>query len=283
MKNFYMLLVLALLLAPQLHAQSLTTIQLTNRPAMEVIPIVEPMLAADDVITGHAFKIFLRTSPEMLAQVMDMIDAIDVAAKVLQISVFQGNARGVRELGISGIIQFGNGNTNIVIGTSNKTDDTGSISYSTDNASGSISSTSTHTRQKNNPVHQLRVTEGTQGYIETGKQIAFFSSANRTRHKATGSSIEFRDVTTGFYVLPQIHGDKITLQVSPFKNSQSRAGTGDIETMHANTTITGPIGKWLLIGGSSEQIERSQNNAGSFSSTQRSNSESIWIKAELIQ
>lgn len=277
------LLGLALLLTPQLHAQSIATIQLTNRPASEVIPIVEPMLATDDVISGHGFKIFLRSSPETLAQVKDMIDAIDIAAKVLQISVFQGNAQGLQELGISGNIQIGNGSTNIAIGSNNKVDDAGSISYSSDNASGGISSTSTRTRQIKNPVHQLRVTEGSQGYIETGKQIALFSGTHWKRPKATGSNIEFKNVTTGFYVLPRIYGDNVTLQVSPFKSSQSKAGSGDIKILNADTTVTGPIGKWLLIGGATEQITASQNSPGSHSSTQRSNSESIWIKAELVQ
>ena len=252
-----MLFGLALLLSTSVQADSITTIQLMSRPAVEVIPIVEPMLAVDDVITGHGFKIFLRSSPETLAQVKDMIEAIDIAAKVLQISVFQGNSRDLQKLGISGNIQIGGGNASV-----------------------NISSTSTHTRLTDNPIHLLRVTEGTQGYIETGKQIALFSGAYWRRPKAAGSIIEFKDVTTGFYVLPRIHSDRVTLQVSPFKNSQSKSGAGDIETQHANTTITGPIGEWLLIGGATEQ---SQNSTGSYSSTQRSNSESIWIKADLIQ
>ena len=277
----FMLLGLALLLSSSVQADSITTIQLMNRPAADVIPIVEPMLAVDDVITGHGFKIFLRSSPETLAQVKDMIAAIDIAAKVLRISVFQGNSRDLRKLGISGNIQIGGGNTNIDIGARQNSDDASSISGSTDSANGNISSTSTRTRLIDNPIHQLRVTEGTQGYIETGKQIAFFSGANWKRSKAAGSSIEFRDVTTGFYVLPRIHNNRVTLQVSPFKNSQSKSGAGDIDTLHANTTITGPIGEWLLIGGATEQIDQSQNSTGSYRSSQRNNGESIWIKADL--
>lgn len=282
-RALFMLLGLALLLSTSVQADSITTIQLMNRPAEEVIPIVEPMLAVDEVITGHGFKIFLRSSPETLAQVEDMIAAIDIAATVLQISVFQGNSRDLRKLGVSGNIQIGGGNTKIGIGTSKKSDDAGSIGFSTDNANGNISSTSTRTGLIDNPIHQLRVTEGTQGYIETGKQIAIFSGANWKRSKAAGSSIEFKDVTTGFYVLPRIHNDRVTLQVSPFKNSQSKSDAGDIETLHANTTITGPIGEWLLIGGATEQINHSQNSTGGYISTQRSNSEGIWIKADLVQ
>jgi hypothetical protein len=84
---------LYLLLASTLHAASLTTIQLQNRPAEEIIPIVEPMLGAGEVITGQGFKIFLRASEETVDQVQQIVSAIDIASKVLQISVFQGSKR----------------------------------------------------------------------------------------------------------------------------------------------------------------------------------------------
>jgi len=279
----FMLLGPVLLLSASVRADSISTISLMNRPAVEVIPIVKPMLGTDDVITGHGFKIFLRSSAETLAQVESMIAAIDIAAKVLQISVFQGRSRSLREQGISGNIQIDNGNASVSIGTGKIVDSEGRIIINSGNVSGNIGSTSTRSRSKYNPVHQLRVTEGTQGYIETGQQIAYFSGSNWKRHQAAGGSIDFKRVTTGFYVLPRIHGDNVTLEASPFKNSQRNAGAGDIETQRANTTITGPIGEWLLIGGATEQVNQSQKNTSSYTSTQRSNSESIWIKADLVQ
>jgi len=285
MKLFYKLLGLALLLASPVQADSITTIQLLNRPAAEVIPIVKPMLGANESITGQGFKIFLRSSPETLAQVKDMIDNLDIAAKILQISVFQGSDRDLSALGISVNIQIETGDASGSIeGNTNKNSDGGgSISYSTHNSSGSLNSTSTRRRLENSPIHQLRITEGTEGYIETGEQIPYFSGANWIVPDAAVGGVEYKNVTSGFYVLPRIHGDNVTLQVSPFKNSQSKMRGGNIETSHANTTITGRIGEWLLIGGATEQIKRSQKNTGSYSSTQSRNNESIWIKADLVQ
>jgi len=255
MKLFYNLLAVLLLTSP-VQAEVITTLQLHHRPAVEVIPIIEPMLAAGDKISGHGFKIFLRSSEETLVQVQDMIEAIDIVSKVLQISVLQGSARKLSSLGISGNISIG-----------------------TNDASANISGSATQQRQQDNPVHRLRVTEGTEGFIETGKQLALFSGSNWKRSSGTG----FKKVTTGFYVLPRVHGDNITLQVSPFKSSQSTAGGGGINTQHANTTISGRLGEWLLIGGTTEQVKRSQSGTSGYSSTQSSSDESIWIKAELIQ
>ena len=279
MKLRYKLLVLVLLVSSA-QAGSISTIQLQNRPAEEIIPVVKPMLGADDAISGQGFRIFLRSSPQTLAQVKDMIEILDIAAKTLQISVFQGNTRGLSALGLEGKIQVESGDASIDIGSdANNSRNSGSITYSTNNGSGSINSTSTRIRLEDNPIHQIRVTEGTEAYIETGEQIPYFSGTHWIVPGTVAGGIEYKDVTTGFYVLARIHGDNVTLQVSPFKNSQ---GNGNIETQYANTTITGRIGEWLLIGGATEQIKRSQSSTASYSSTQSRNNESIWIKTDLV-
>lgn len=284
MKLAYILLGLVLLVSA-VQADSITTLNLTNRSAEEIIPIVKPMLGSNDAITGQGYKIFLRASPQTLAQVKEMIEVLDIAATTLQISVFQGSTRGLSALGISGGIQVESGDASIDIGTNgnNTGEGGGSITYSTNNGSGSINSTNTRMRLQDNPIHQIRVTEGTEAYIETGEQIPYFSGTNWIRPGVVAGGIEYKDVTTGFYVLPRIHGDNVTLQVSPFKNSRSAARGGNIETQNADTTLTGRIGEWLLIGGVTEQLKRSQSGNGSYSSTQSRNNESIWIKADLVQ
>ena len=262
-----------LLLAPTVPAASITTIQLNNRPAEEIIPIVKPMLDAGEVITGSGYKLFLRASPQSLQQVRDIVDAVDTAAKVLQVSVFQGSEQDLQTRSISGNLQIDNGNTSVGIG-SDKKKSAGNISYNSGNVNGDINASSTHQRQSSNPVHQLRVSEGTEGFIQTGKQIPYFTGYRST---------EYKDVTTGFYVLPRIRGDRVTLQISPFKNSLAKAGKGSINTQSARTTISGRIGEWLPLGGVSEQSKSSQSSVGSSSSTKSSSQHSIWIKADLVR
>ena len=272
MKRICMLLAL-MLLASAAQAASITTIQLNNRPAEEVIPIIKPMLDAGEVVTGSGYKLFLRASPQSLEQVRDIIDALDTAAKMLQVSVFQGSEQDLETRSVSGNLQIDNGNISVGIGNSNKNKSAGGISYNSGNLSGDINASTTHQRQTSNPVHQLRVSEGTEGFIQTGKQIPYLTGY---------SSTEYKDVTTGFYVLPRIRGDMVTLQISPFKNSLTKTGKGSIETQSARTTITGRIGEWLPLGGVTEQSKRSQSSIGSSSSSKSQSQHSIWIRADLI-
>ena len=274
-RQLWALLALGLLLLSSVQAASIITIQLQNRPAEEIIPIVKPLLNPGEVITASGFKLFLRASPASVEQVRDIIDALDVASKMLQISVFQGSERDLNTVAINGNLRIESGDASVGAGVgSSGNQAAGNISYDSGNVSGDINANSSQTSKVSNPVHQLRVTEGTEGFIQTGSQVAYSSYNYGT---------EFKDVTTGFYVLPRIRGSGVMLKVRPFKNSQSNTRAGSIETQSANTTISGRLGEWLPLGGVSEQFKRSQSSIGSSSSSEGSNKSSIWIRADLIQ
>jgi type II secretory pathway component GspD/PulD (secretin) len=277
-KYLQILMVAALLLLSSAQAGSLTTIQLHNRPAEEIIPVINPMLGAGDVITGQGYKIFLRSSPQTLEDVRQMVDALDVANKMLLISVSQGSERDFKATAVSGAVKVESGNSSIGVG-SQTGDAAGSIDYSRGNTNIGVEASSTSSQRNSKPVHHLRVAEGTEGFIETGEQIPYFSGVSG--HSA--ATTEFKSVTTGFYVLPRIQGSQVTLQVSPFKNSRADGRSGSIDTQQARTTVTGALGEWLQIGGVSEQFQSSQTGIASHRSASGSSEDSIWIKAELLQ
>ena len=283
MKRLSRLLGLVLLVSA-VQADSISTIQLQHRPAEEVIPVVEPMLGVDDAISGQGFRIFLQSSPETLARVRDMVGVLDIPAKILQVSVFQGSDRDLGELGIGANVQIEKGDAGVDIGNGrdNNDDGGGSITYSTSGGSAGINSLSTQKSLRDNPIHQVRVKDGIEAYIETGERIPYFYGALKGR-RGFGGSIEYKDAISGFYVLPRIRGDKVTLEVNPFKSSQSNAGGDNIDTQSAGTTVTGRIGEWILIGGVTEQLERAQSATGTTVATQSRRNTGIWIKADLVQ
>jgi type II secretory pathway component GspD/PulD (secretin) len=282
LKQLYSLLCLALLLLSTAQADSLTVIQLHNRPAEEIMPIVKPMLAAGEVLTGQGFKLFLRASSETLEQVEAMIDVLDAAAKMLQISVTQGSSQDLEALRIDANLKIEGGNSSVDIG-SRSDNSAGNINYNSGNVSGGVDASATRVRRHNKPVHRLRVSEGREGYIETGEQIPYLTGVSRIMPGTTVGSSEYKNVTTGFYVLPRIHGDSVTLQISPFKNSLSNTNAGSINTQSANTVISGRIGEWLEIGGVSEESSGSQSGIGSYGSSQGRKTDHIWIRADLVK
>ena len=285
MRHLLPLLLTLGLLFTAVRADSIETIQLQHRPAADIIPVIKPMLDSTDSVSGQGFRLFVRTTPDRFAQVKQMVRKLDVAAKLLQISVFQGNDRDLRALSMEGSARYQDRNSDIRIGSSGEKSRGADVHLSTRGGSATSHTLSTRGRLSDNPIHTLRVTEGTQGYIETGESIPYFSVGGgwfRGRRAYIDGGIEYKDVTTGFYVLPRVNGDQVILDVSPFKQSQSKTRGGDINTQSASTQITGKLGQWLAIGGTTEQVQRSDSSIGSRHSTQSRNNESIWIKAELV-
>jgi type II secretory pathway component GspD/PulD (secretin) len=267
-------------------ADAIQTIQLRHRPADEIMPVIKPMLGADDSLTGQGYQLFIRTSDSNFEQIKQMVSKLDTAAKLLLISVFQGNDRELRALGVSGNLEYQDGDANVSLGSTDKSAKRGaSVQYSTRNASAGAHTYSTRGRLSDNPIHQLRITEGSEGYIETGESIPYFSGSywRGGRHGIVEGGVDYKDINTGFYVLPRAHGEQVTLDVSPYKQSQSGKRGGDIETQSASTRITGKLGHWLPIGGITEQTQSSSNRIGSYGSTQSRDNASIWIKADLVQ
>ena len=262
-----------LLLVSVVSASSITTLQLDNRPAAELIPIIEPMLAPGDVITGQGFTIILRASPQTVEDVKTMLEALDQAATMLQISVFQGSKRSLEAMSASGSLSVEGDNTNISVGNDD-TNDAGNIDYRSDSVSVGAAATSIDQRRQDNPVHQVRVAEGNEAFIQTGDQVAYSGGDDGT---------VFKNVTTGFYVLPRVNGDRVILKVRPFKNNRSSEASGVIETQSADTTITGQLGEWLKIGGVSEQSSQSQSGIASTSSKKSRRKDRIWIRADKIR
>jgi hypothetical protein len=264
---------LCLLLISVTQAASLTTLQLRNRTAAEVIPIIEPMLEPGDAISGHGYKIFLRASPQTLSDVQQMIDTLDTALKMLQISVFQGSRETLERLSINGSLRIEGGDASAAIGK-NSGDGAATITYDSSNTSASANASSERLSRQSSPVHQVRVAEGNAAFIETGDQVPYLAGEDGT---------VFRNVTSGFYVLPRIHGDSVTLEVSPFKNALSTSRSGNIETQSANTSLSGRIGEWLQVGGVSEHSSYTQSGTGSYSSGSSKRQDRIWIRADLLR
>ncbi len=267
-------------------ADPIQSIQLKHRPADEIIPVIKPLLAPDDSLTGQGYQLFIRTSEKNFEQIKQMVSKLDTAAQLLLISVFQGNDRELRALGVSGDFSYQDSQGNVRLGSSNKSAKRGAdVQYSTRNASAGAHTLSTRGRLSDNPIHQLRITAGSEGYIETGESIPYFSGSywRGGRHGIVEGGVDYKDIDTGFYVLPRVHGEQVTLDVSPYKQSQSRQRGGTIETQRASTRITGQLGQWLTIGGVTEQTRRSSTGVGSYGSTQSRGNASIWIKADLVQ
>ena len=109
------------------------------------------------------------------------------------------------------------------------------------------------------------------------KETRSFSTGNKVTQL---ESIRFRDVRSGFMVLPQIRGDQVILEISP---QQSRITNGEIETVGLNTIVRGRIGEWIELGGLNQNRNEQGSGVASRNTSGKVEKRSIFLKVEQQQ
>jgi type II secretory pathway component GspD/PulD (secretin) len=231
------------------QAASLEIIQLHHRPADEIIPIIQPFLARDDVIRGSGFQLIIRTSPERLAQVRKILARIDRAPRRLLITVRHSASSLDRSSGAGARVR---GDREQLHGT--------------------VQVYRTEERDDAAAEQRVQVLEGKRAFIRTGQRVPLGGRSVVTAPggAAVQDSVRYRAVTSGFYVVPRVTGDQVTLRIMPRRASLSRGDGGRVNVQEAATTVRGRIGQWITIGGTADQ---SGTTAGSVVQRTESRSE----------
>lgn len=222
----------ALCMALAAVAQPLEIIQLRNRPAEQVIPILRPMLDRDGAITGTGFQLMVRTSPANLAQIRQMVESLDRAARQLVIEVRREGEAGGSRLDARGNVSIGPGSAR---------------------ASGSVSDSSV--RSADAGMQQVRTQEGSPAFISGGtSQLVPQRTVRRT---VNGTVVEEtavqRDIASGFHVTPRVNGDVVFLEISTQRAVPNPAlGAGGADVSRLSSSVSGRLGDWIAIGGSSQ-------------------------------
>lgn len=272
-----------LLWSSWLPAAPIEVIELKNRPAEEILPIIKPMLDSDGAISGSGFQLIIRTSADNLAQISAIIQKIDTAPRQLLISVFQGSQRELEAVSRNIHIHYQDKYFHADAGQPGKPSGTriqaGSGGLS---AGGFIQQTQSHNSDM--PIQQLRILEGSSGYIETGQSIPYFSGRvyGQSGRAIVEAETDYKDIHTGFYVQPRLNDKQVILAISPYRESLSKRGAGIIDTQAASTTVTGAVGQWLEIGGIAHQSTSTGAGIGMHYKTREKHSSSLWIRADPV-
>lgn len=261
-KPILRLLVLFLLVFSPFSANaqsgSVEVITLKYRTAEQVMPLLRPMLDKNGSMTGMQNQLIVRTSPANLNDLRRILATIDAMPRRLLITVRQDAAldRERTQSDLSGRIVTGSGG--VSVGESAR--GAGGVAQAQrgdDVVRARIDNTRALTDDRN--VQSIQVLEGNSAFINFGQSVPV-PQRQATRTIVNGqivdrvnSAVEYRDVQTGFYVLPRISGDQVTLDISPQRDTLAAPAQnlphGSVNTQRAATTVAGRLGEWIEIGG----------------------------------
>jgi len=200
----------------QAETMSIEVIQLQSREAKELVPVIKPFMPPGSAITGQGYKLIVKTTPQNLAQIKQMLKELDRRAVQLVISVWQGDAASAKgQLNIRGQVPI--------------YDQAGKF--------------------KGRNVKQVRVMDGHAALIQAHAQVPITTTT--TRHGVQTKTTGYKTITQGIYVLPRVlKGNKVQLRFEAKQNQLRRSGT--VQTGQTQTQIVVPMGKWVNVGAISQ-------------------------------
>lgn len=240
----------------------LEVVDLQHRPADQMAEIVQPLLQQDEAVQAHGFQLILRARPDTIRQVRTLLQSLDRAPRRLRISVrHDATTRSVRR-GAEAGARIGPDDSEVrarIYGT--------------------------EARDDGSADQQLQVLEGNPAFIAFGQSVpvgertVIIESGGATVH----DGIQYRDVRSGFYVLPQVRGQRVHLRISPRREAFSRSGGGVVNVQQAETVVEGPLGQWIELGGTLEQTT-SRDSGVVYRTQRRSELQArIEVKVEVLQ
>jgi hypothetical protein len=260
-------LVLALALAAALvQAQAvLEVIPLHHRTAEEVIPILQPMLAREGTLSGFKGQLVVRTTPDNLAEIKRILASLDSAPRQLLITVRQdADARLQRRTAdVSGSV--GNDNVRVIVPPTSRERQGGGVVVREGDSRVRAHVLDSNSAAADRNTQTLRVMEGREAFIRVGHSIPL-GGRQVTRTVVGGQVVEqvvdttqYRDVTTGFYVRARVSGNRVTLDISPQRETLSSDVRGGVNVQRVVTTVSGRLGEWMELGGVGQDATEQQS------------------------
>lgn len=285
-----------LLLQGNIHAQNfdLDIINLQNRSAEEVVPLLEPFLIPEASITARDYKLIIKSTPENLVEIRELITELDTQLRQLVITVSVGRHEEQQTNDIQAGLkaEINDAETTLQAGTGDiapieDTTTMGSIvrvEKETDKAkmSAQLKSRKTTTRRDKPAYQTIRSSEGQWATIRTGQAIPVVVRTQNPDGTVTQTT-KYRGATSGFSVLPRLRpNNRVVLYIRPSRTTPSHSG-GRFDIQSMQSTVEGKLGEWITLG-SMSQLSSSQGS--SVSRATRSHSEqqdNVFVKIETVQ
>ncbi len=268
-------------------ANELAIIPLQHRSVEEVLPIIRPLLAPDDVASGMNYQLILRTSPQRLEQVRQLLQSIDNAPRRLKITVLQNvdSATRAQLIELSGNIGVSK-NTRIIVPESR--DNTG-LTVEAQQGQDKLKARVREdiSLEGDKKTQQIQVLEGNRALIRSGVSVAV--PQRQVIQQPFGvrviDSVQYQDVNSGFYVLPRVQGDNVTLEITAQNDSLSvdAHGIPSPRIQQVATTVTGRLGTWINLGGLGQQKNNQNDSIAARNATQLNEQRDVWIKVEQLE
>lgn len=287
--QFLLLILLAGILSPvgAFAASGMVTEVLPAgyRPVDEMVQILRPLVPKPGSVSGAYGKIVIRTTPENMRVIKEILATLDRAPANLLISVRYSINEEVRRDLFKAFGEVGGGNVGISSGRGSGSGRGLVISHRDGDQEVGVRIDKTQSVGADRGTQRVRVLEGKEAFIQSGQsvpvtdeRVVISSTGVTTVQRSTG----FRSVNSGFYVRARLNSDeRVTVEIFP-QHNRLEAGSGAIDVREASTVVSSPLGRWMEIGGVSATSSESTRGIGASSSSTTSSDYATYLKVERL-
>lgn len=222
-------------------------IQLKYRTARDIIPVIRPLIGPDDALSGIDYRLIIRTSERNFKDIDRILGRLDVAQRSLRITVEQmaaGTDTSTSQ-SLSGETRTG-GDARITLPAKPSGDRGLAVQKNSLRYRANDRSTTTETAN----TQTIVTLDGQAAYIRVGQSVPYVKKiiGLSRNHPAITQGVVLHDVTTGFEVVPHVHGDRVRVEITPRLATLQNPATGLADFQELATTVDVRLGEWIDLG-----------------------------------
>ena len=252
-----------------ISAAALEVFDLNSRTAEEIIPIIQPLVNKNTSLSGQGYQLFVRGEKSDIKLIKGLLQRIDSPLRNLRVSVRQISKSQAKQDEIDFMVNIESGKLALAINPSNNGTQLRIKRFGT--------------KKSRENTHSVRVMEGHKAYIYSGinKPVKTQETFVKGKTSAYQYSAQYKQVNSGFYALPRVVNDRVTIEINP--QQQSFRNGNVISTHDISTVIKGRVGQWITLGGLDKSSDvREKGIASRTFGTQRDETVTQ-VKVEIIE
>jgi len=283
-----LLLIVLACAAAQAQQTVLEVIPLRYRTAPEMIPVIQPLLAPGGSVSGFQGQLIVRTTPANLEEIKGVLDRLDAAPRQLLITVRQDIevARSASSAEVSGSVGGEHGRVTV---PGSREPRGGSVVLREGDDHVRLQVLEGSGSESGRGTQSVRVMEGREAFLRIGQSVPV--RERQVQRTVVGGrvveqvveSTQYRDASSGVYVLPRLSGDRVTLEISAQRESLAKQPQGGVSGQSIVTTASGRLGEWIEIGGISQEAGAGQSVLLGRTSQTTRDARRVLIKVEEVR
>lgn len=245
-------------------AEQMEIFELKGKTLDEMIPLIQPFVGPEGTVTGMHNQLIVRTTPERMTEVRRILDQFDRPPRRLLIHIRETSPITASDKGF----EISSDRERVKIGRPGES---------------AIRLKHYDTRGSSDSVRTLQALEGSATLILSGSSQPFISG--RSFHPApypnSHTEYQYRNIDSGFYATAHLIGDRVRIEITTQRENllQDRQ---TISRRESQSSVSGELGEWIPLATLSSKQQQREAGIAMRSSTLVEESETLWLKVELL-